>query len=134
MKFVISVVVLFALSIAASNAQQQQEVHLGDIFPRSHGVSGKVYALDDRTLMIRNLNYDGQGPDAYFWIGTTENPGVTGTPIPDENGSLKPIKGYRNANIVLQLPANKTLRDFKSFGLYCRAFQENFGHIRINVS
>lgn len=132
MQFIFFVVLLATLMIVLSSAQQQ-EVFLGDLIPRSHGVSGKVYALDERTLVIRNLNYDGQAPDAYFWVGTTEKPSITGTALADETGSKKPLKGYRDAAVTLRLPANRTLRDIKSFGLWCRAFQENFGHIRINV-
>ncbi|KAH7636564.1 protein Skeletor, isoforms B/C [Dermatophagoides farinae] len=113
-------------------AQKQQETFLGDLPNYDHGVSGKVYALNDHTLVVRNLNYDGQAPDAFFWVGTTPKPGVTGTPIPDENGSLKPLKGYRNATVMLQMPAGKTLRDIKHFGLWCRAYQIDFGHVKID--
>ncbi|XP_027200021.2 protein Skeletor, isoforms B/C-like [Dermatophagoides pteronyssinus] len=127
--------ICLAISFIAvlTNAQQQeQEQFLGDLPSYDHGVSGKVYAINDRTIILRNLNYDGQAPDAFFWIGTTKKPGVTGQPIPDENGSLKPLKGYRNANITLQLPAGKTLRDIKHFGIWCRAYQIDFGHVKIN--
>ena len=29
---------------------------------RMHGVSGTVYAVDDKYLFIKNLNYDGKAP------------------------------------------------------------------------
>jgi len=131
MKLLLAVAILY---VGAVEAQQAREVFLGEIPTRSHGVSGQVYAIGDRTIAVRNLNYDGQAPDAYFWIGSNEKPDVLGIIVPDEKGSTKPLKGYRNANVVLQLPAGKTLRNIKYFGLWCRAFQENFGHIPINVS
>lgn len=36
--------------------------HLGPLSQLDHGVSGDVYAVDSRTLFIKNFNYDGEGP------------------------------------------------------------------------
>lgn len=52
-----------------------------------HGVSGDVYAVDDTTIFIKSFNYDGTGPDAYFWSGTSDKPDENGFIIPDEKGS-----------------------------------------------
>ena len=30
--------------------------------------SGELWALDDNKLMVKNFNYDGAGPDAFFWV------------------------------------------------------------------
>jgi len=38
----------------------------------SYPISGQVYALDEKTVFIKNLNCDSQAPDANFWSG----PGV----------------------------------------------------------
>lgn len=129
--------VLFVLAVlcTVSTAQQQPpsgEVFIGTMFPLSHGVNGAVYAIDERTIRIRNLNYDGQAPDAYFWVGTTSNPNENGTPIPDENGSTSPLKGYRNANVVLHMPAGMTVRDIKHVAIWCKKFKENMGFARVN--
>jgi len=35
----------------------------------SHGVSGTLTIVDDRTLEISNFNYDGGGPSVYFYAG-----------------------------------------------------------------
>ena len=117
---------LFATLISA------KEVFLGQLFGLSHGVGGKIYALDDRTIVLRELNYDGFGPDAYFWAGKGR-PSLTGFKIPDETGSTTPLKKYRNANVRITLPQGKTLRDIDYIGLYCKKFQENFGSIRVNM-
>lgn len=111
---------------------ENQPVFLGEIPNLAHGTGGKVYAVDDHTIMIKNLYYDGEAPDAYFWSGTTNKPGVTGFPIPDENGKLKPLKEYRNATVVLHLPQGKNVRNIKTIGLWCRKFQVNFGHVNLN--
>lgn len=129
---ILGVLLIFQVITGTRQQQQSGEVFLGNLPNLDHGVSGQVYALNDNTLVIRNLNYDGQAPDAYFWVGTSKKPNNLGTAIPDENGSLAPIKGYRNANITLHLPKNKSLKNIKYFGLWCRAFQINFGHVTIN--
>lgn len=35
---------------------------IGALSQLHHGVSGDVYAVDSRTLFLKNFNYDGQGP------------------------------------------------------------------------
>ncbi|KAH9405980.1 hypothetical protein TYRP_014277 [Tyrophagus putrescentiae] len=128
--------VLLAVACTLSTAQQAptSEVFLGTMFPLSHGVGGSVYAIDDQTIRVRNLNYDGQAPDAYFWVGSTARPDANGTPLADEKGSTSPLKGYRNANVVLHLPAGITVRQIKHFGIWCKKFKENMGYASVSVN
>lgn len=35
---------------------------IGSLTQLHHGVSGDVYAVDSRTLFLKNFNYDGEGP------------------------------------------------------------------------
>lgn len=35
---------------------------IGPLSQLHHGLSGDVYAVDSRTLFLKNFNYDGQGP------------------------------------------------------------------------
>lgn len=42
--------------------------HLGKLTELHHGVSGDVYAVDSRTLFLRNFFYDGEGPGNIFNI------------------------------------------------------------------
>lgn len=52
-----------------------------------HNVKGRVYAPTDDSIYIRGFNYDGAGPDAFFWAGTTTDvPTANGFIIPDELG------------------------------------------------
>jgi hypothetical protein len=48
--------------------------------------SGPVEVLDSKTIKINQLNYDGLGTDAYFWIGVGPQPSVKGFKVPDERG------------------------------------------------
>lgn len=60
---------------------------IGKLNTLFHAVSGDVYAVDESTVFIKNFNYDGTGPDAYFWGGVTTKPDEHGFIIPDEKGS-----------------------------------------------
>lgn len=49
-----------------SAAREYFGAPLGPLSQLHHGVSGEVYAVDSRTLFIKNFNYDGEGPGIYF--------------------------------------------------------------------
>lgn len=42
--------------------------YIGKLSQLHHGVSGDVFAVDARTLHLRNFNYDGEGPGRNFRI------------------------------------------------------------------
>lgn len=52
----------------ATAARGYYGAHLGRLSELDHGVSGDVYAVDSRTLFIKNFNYDGQGPGNCLFI------------------------------------------------------------------
>ncbi|CAG9821912.1 unnamed protein product [Phaedon cochleariae] len=41
---------------------------IGKLSELHHGVSGEVYAVDGRTLYIKDFTYDGQGPDDSYTL------------------------------------------------------------------
>lgn len=45
-----------------SAARDYYGAPLGPLSQLHHAVSGDVYAVDSRTLFIKNFNYDGEGP------------------------------------------------------------------------
>lgn len=55
---------LFAgfLADQTSALQGYYGTKIGDLSELHHGVSGSVYAVDARTLFLKNFNYDGEGP------------------------------------------------------------------------
>ena len=55
-------------------AVYSEKVKIGDISTLHHAVSGEVFAVDEKTLIVKNFNYDGGGPDAFFWVGTEGTP------------------------------------------------------------
>ena len=61
------------------NPSMPKGPHIGDFKTYQHGVSGRVYAVDEQTLRIENFHYDGKGPDAYFIGGIKgSKPGTPG--------------------------------------------------------
>ena len=46
------------------------------------------YALNDKTMNAQNFNYDGAGPDAFFWVG------VEGSPDSVKNASTTAILAH----------------------------------------
>ena len=89
------------------------------------------YLIESKNIWNRNLHYDGAAPDAYFLMGTGNKPNQHGVKIPDENGSLRKLRGYGGQDITLRLPDNYTIFDFDWFSLFCIRYKENFGHVVI---
>lgn len=109
-----------------------KEKSLGPLPTLAHGVrSHDVVIKDVKTLFISNLYYDGAGPDAFFLVGKGSRPHSKGIKVPDENGSLTKLKGYQGKDIILRLPGDLTVFDIEWFGLYCIAFEQNFGHVMV---
>ncbi|XP_067138701.1 protein Skeletor, isoforms B/C-like [Centruroides vittatus] len=104
---------------------------IGKFNTHFHDVTGDVYAVDDKRIFVKGFTYDGAGPDAFFWAGKTSRPDATGFIIPDEKGGTKPLKAYRNKDLLLKLPEGKTLKDIKWLAVWCRKFHANFADLLI---
>ncbi|MEM7257530.1 MAG: DM13 domain-containing protein [Pseudomonadota bacterium] len=91
----------------------------------SHGISGTLTILDDRTLEITNFSYDGGGPAVYFYLGTDGNyrNGI-------QVGSVLNGRTYNNETLMVSLPDNITLDDFNGISVWCDLFSVNFGDAR----
>ncbi|EDW84281.2 uncharacterized protein Dwil_GK13233 [Drosophila willistoni] len=97
-----------------------------------HGVSSdNIVIVDAQTLLVPNFSYDGQAPDAKFWVGRGQRPTPEGLRIPDENGKENPLRRYDRKTIVLTLPEDLTIFDIGHFGVWCEAFTVDFGHVSL---
>ncbi|XP_015430198.1 PREDICTED: protein Skeletor, isoforms B/C-like [Dufourea novaeangliae] len=105
--------------------------HIGKLSELHHGVSGEVYAVDGRTLFIKDFTYDGEAPTAYFYVGTSKSPNGNGIRLRDERGSTETLRRYRRKDITLTLPDGKTLNNVKWLSVWCYEFAVNFGDVRI---
>ncbi|GLV32775.1 skeletor [Carabus blaptoides fortunei] len=127
------VLLALVLSLAAHShgAQQYLGKFLGKLSELHHGVSGEVYAVDARTLHLKDFTYDGEGPAAYFWAGSSRTPGSSGFRVRDENGSGAVLKRYRKKSVTITLPDGKNLNNIKWFSVWCDEFAVNFGDVKI---
>ncbi|XP_060880277.1 protein Skeletor, isoforms B/C [Metopolophium dirhodum] len=124
-------VALLCLASVVTSAAEYYGKYLGPLKSYHHGLGGDVYAVDARTLHIRNFVYDGEGPAAYFYGSNGKQPGVNGYRIRDEKASTNPLKRYRNEHLTITLPEGLTLHDVKWFYVWCEDFSVNFGDVKI---
>ncbi|KYB25165.1 hypothetical protein TcasGA2_TC010675 [Tribolium castaneum] len=127
-------IVAFAVIIAVSGGVSGAPYlgkFIGKLSELHHGVSGEVYAVDGRTLYLKDFTYDGQGPAAYFYASTSRNANSAGFRLRDENGSPEVIRRYRKEGVTLTLPEGKTLNNIKIFYVWCEEFEVNFGDVKI---
>ncbi len=116
-----------------------QPKFLGRLTGHDHGVSGDVLTPNPNTLLIKNFKYDGTGPDAYFWVGTSGNE-------PNEVGHIAPypfvgrfyhytdpdapiLRQFFGEDVELTLPPNVTVDELRWISVWCRRFAINFGDL-----
>jgi len=120
------------------------KVKLGDLSTLAHSVSGELFAIDDKTLMLKNFNYDGAGPDAFFWVGKEGTPADTNEdttailahPFEGKNYNYRSeeapiLKAASNEAVTLILPENMKVSDLLWFSVWCRKFAVDFGNVMI---
>ena len=131
--------VLSALAAISTNVSGEH-VKVGEFNNRAHGIGGTVYAVDEKTLLIKGFTYDGAGPDAFFWAGTQGSPSGIGTILPypfkakfyEYEDQAAPILNGRfsgDKDIKLTLPDTLKATDIKWLSIWCRAFSVNFGDL-----
>jgi len=103
-----------------------------DPFDGIHEVqSDRIVVVDAQTFLIPAFSYDGQAPDAHFWVGKGNRPGPEGNFVSDENGSDDPLRKYHKKTLVIVLPGDLTVFDLDWLSVWCIAFFVDFGHIRV---
>lgn len=58
---------LFVISVVTDAAEYYGK-YLGPLKSYHHGLGGDVYAVDAKTLHVRNFVYDGEGPGNHYII------------------------------------------------------------------
>jgi len=128
------IVLLFVSAVVA-------EIPLGELTTKAHGVGGSLYAKDEHTLVVKNFKYDGQGPDAFFWVGKEGVPSPNGILVPYPTPE-KPIEDLKDApvlkgfdgkeDVTITLPENLKVSDLKWFSVWCRQYSVNFADVFID--
>jgi hypothetical protein len=124
----------FQMTLAALNNQtitncaktHDKVGYYGSFDSRAHNVSGRAEFIDDCTIRITDFNYDGGGPEVFFY-GAVDHKY-------SENSAFaigQKINGvvYNNAEIILRIPNNKTLDDITGISVWCVDFDANFGQV-----
>jgi len=127
-------VLLFGL---VASVASEKLVKAGDFQNYAHGINGEVFLKDEKTLVIKGFTYDGAGPDAFFWAGTSAAPSSVGTILPypfegkfyDYEDKSAPIltRRFNGEEIILTLPDDLKATDIKWLSVWCRQFRVNFG-------
>lgn len=104
---------------------------IGSFNSYHHQVNGKVYAVDEYTILIKDFVYDGNGEDTFFWAGGSNRPGPQGFIVPDEAGRTNVLKRYLNDLITITLPDKKRVTDIKWFAVYDLSLHDAFGDVFI---
>jgi len=89
-----------------------------------HGVSGTIKVINDCVIEVSNFNYDGGGPDVFFYAAADRAYGADSFMIsePRLNGQQ-----WVNDTVTLKIPEGKTLDDFNGLSVWCFRFGINFG-------
>ncbi|XP_066978046.1 protein Skeletor, isoforms B/C isoform X3 [Macrobrachium rosenbergii] len=115
---------------------RQRGAPVGNFRTFQHNVSGSVWAVDEDKLYIENFYYDGNGPDAFFWIGNgSSQPTPRGHliryPLNTPDGKPAVLPRMDGENLVLHLPPGMKVTDMNWLSVWCRRFTVNFGHVNI---
>lgn len=81
-------------------------------------MNGDVYAVNENTFLIKNFIYDGNGPDTFFWIGSSTRPGPQGFILPNEKGRTNVLQPYLNKEFTLTIPDGKRMTSIKWLAVY----------------
>jgi hypothetical protein len=124
----------FQMTLAALNNQSitncakthSKVGYYGSFESLAHNVSGRAEFIDDCTIKITEFNYDGGGPEVYFY-GAIDHKYI-------ESGAFaigQKINGivYNNDEVILRIPDNKTLDDITGISVWCADFNANFGQV-----
>jgi len=136
-------VLCLSILLASVASEDESLVKLGDFENHAHGISGKVFVKDEKTLIIKGFSYDGTAPDAFFWAGKSDKPDTVDPadaeiitfPSDGKSYSYKdqnvPIlnRAFKNEDIELTLPGDLKLKEIKWLSVWCREFKVNFGDL-----
>jgi len=98
--------------------------------------------------MVKNFNYDGAGPDAFFWVGTEGHPDKNvdesktavlahpfqGVHYAYRDATAPVLKAASNEQITLILPPHMKVSELTWFSVWCRKFTVDFGSLEFDGS
>jgi hypothetical protein len=91
---------------------------------RHHLVSGTAHIVNNRTIELRNFNYDGTGIDVVVYVSPNPYPGFAGGTTISGNLLGPP---YVNATLTYTLPEGLDLDSVSYISIWCTAVPVSFG-------
>ncbi|XP_068238888.1 protein Skeletor, isoforms B/C-like [Palaemon carinicauda] len=79
--------------------------------------SSSVMIADIDTFVVEDFSFDGTVPDAIFVMGSG-NADASGSQVPDEKGSLNPLRKYNKKTLTLPIPAEVVGQSIQYFGVW----------------
>ncbi|XP_014662292.1 PREDICTED: protein Skeletor, isoforms B/C-like [Priapulus caudatus] len=105
---------------------------IGAMKPGDHGTQASaITLLNEKTLHLTNLMYDGTSADAFFVVRKSDG---TDMKVRDENNSLTKLHAYTGQNVTLTLPESVSFFDVDYFKIGCVACSEAHGMVAIPAS
>lgn len=129
---------LAASALSSPQGGRQVDVtFVGDLTDTEHDVGGKVYILDQDTLVIDEFSYDGNGFGVYINVATKgrnlRSYAKNRIDVPYPSGSEgEPIedKYTGDGQLVIDLKqVGVKARDVKWLSVWCTVFEMSFGHL-----
>jgi len=125
------------LLLSCSSGLSWGRTLVGDLTETDHNVAGKVYIVDEDTLLIDNFRYDGKGFGVYINVATTGSNkaqfAANRIDIPYPTGSKgESIERKYNGDEQLVLDLKQVgvkAKDIKWLSVWCTVFQMSFGHV-----
>lgn len=111
-----------------------KEVRIGALSNlEGHGVGGTVFALNSRTLRVKNFKYDGLGPAGVFWVGTGKPDGNGAVPLFRDDCSVEGrLPAFTGEDVDLKLPNSLELSSMEYLSVWCQHFAVDFGSVAID--
>ncbi|MCP4412534.1 MAG: DM13 domain-containing protein [Gammaproteobacteria bacterium] len=112
--------------IGACGSDHNMVGYSGSFDTFAHNVSGQAMILDNCTIEISQFNYDGGGPQVYFYAGIDHQYSDSSAFAIGEQ-----IDGqvYNNETLIISLPPDKSLDDLNGISVWCIDFAANFGQL-----
>jgi len=115
----------------------QEVTYVGELVDTDHDVSGKVYILDEDTLVIDEFSYDAKGFGVYINVATKgsnlkswKNNRIS-VPYPaGTSGEPIETKYTGDGQLMIDLSqVNVKAQDVKWLSVWCTVFDLSFGHV-----
>ena len=89
-----------------------------------------MYIKDENTLLLKNFEYDGKGPDAYFYVGLHGEPSGIGAKLNYPSGDHASIlPEFSGEDVEIELPEGYEASKLMWFSVWCRQFMVSFGDV-----